>query len=1169
MRYGQPQPQPQKPFEILTNSTYYTAMIGRMQLVDYITENIFNNLEGQIDYSKVNKLFDIFEIKDPIIGMPFLSMITSNPDLNNTFIKIYDSSVNLSHPFIKGGKTKTVDLNEYLGLIKFGVDNPLNMNTVENQYQYNYTNPYGTIELDRMGFFEVPKGRLFSSALQDNYVPNSPYYKSFLALTMFGLYSIPPSFKLGNTDVPNGIKYMNNLYNDETKTGLIVSYNNNVITDIIGTTSHKIIKKIAQPLGLSNARNEIFNHIFGRTAYYSDNVGENLDKDIDPKSIIKNNNYMVTNMIDRKTGKLKSILKMKRLDLTNTTFKYNSPDEIDKFISANLCNGILVEENNQLLNRPAIFRNNIITESECPLLGRYKMKNPKGNNKSADWQQVFLPTLFTSAEMESIAEQIIMHSIKKNESKVSPLIRLSLIKQLASLLFNIQQAIFETPIPYYEYDTIYSKYMKPNEMMKEIEISTKDYRIPVLKNGIYNGMKTGLSPETEKNYPRSMKVPIIDFGNTKKTAPTTIANTPFFLKGIRQIILDLLLQSKITDNCLELNKLKERNGLKNNNTASRNKLATILVNNLNDEEYSKALDELLLCTRDKQNNIKLNTDFLFQDKEFNFMGYMMRELKCTVGGQVGIPLIPNPTFKWPKDNAYVDLLNLNLKNPTYLKVLEILKLLSKTEISSNNSKQVSNLRKEIVVYTRKILTNFHSNTDISYFGCLASFYPAPSESAQEILNKYIFDKNKKYYGALCLRGGLDMDGLFVYKTLTNSMKNYSDKKGIDRKKAISEQYKKLSKNLENNNGPEMILKIEKNIFKGTIKNVLKGYKELMETYLNFRLENNIKISLNLNLNLEKLMCKNDLICSMNRYFDKRFDRYYMLELLCIIEKNKEKYKEHRNIIETVRKSINQELQMEFVTKYPNKKVYVSAWLKEANDLFEFHRVLFILRYFFLQENSSNSTYNELKISDLKKKLIGQYVTNNLKIYYQTIFNYIVNYVKRYLNLVLVNYRDLFVFLVFKGKDKEIPVLYGLFTNEIIFNIESASIDRTILLLMENNKIYKYQMSIRLKYTEKALRNNTKGTSIQYNNIANIYRSGLKIWDIIPKDVISNGDKAEWCNRFLKCVLLPAIITSQKCRTLERSSIDNKFIGGFKKINLNDFWTICVIAYIERKIVSNI
>jgi hypothetical protein len=112
-------------------------------------------------------------------------------------------------------------------------------------------------------------------------------------------------------------------------------------------------------------------------------------------------------------------------------------------------------------------------------------------------------------------------------------------------VFNIQQAIFETPIPYYEYDTIYSKYMKPNEMMKEIEISTKDYRIPVLKNGIYNGMKTGLSPETEKIYPRSMKVPIIDFGNTKKTAPTTIANTPFFLKAIRQIILDLLLQSKI------------------------------------------------------------------------------------------------------------------------------------------------------------------------------------------------------------------------------------------------------------------------------------------------------------------------------------------------------------------------------------------------------------------------------------------------------------------------------------------------------------------------------------------------------------------------------------------------------------------------------------------------
>ena len=553
----------------------------------------------------------------------------------------------------------------------------------------------------------------------------------------------------------------------------------------------------------------------------------------------------------------------------------------------------------------------------------------------------------------------------------------------------------------------------------------------------------------------------------------------------------------------------------------------------------------------------------------------MRELKCTIGGQVGIPLIPNAIFKWPKDNGYADLVDLNLKNPTYLKVLEILKLLSKTEISSNNSKQVSNLRKEIVVYTRKILTNFHSNTDISYFGCLASFYPAPSELAQKILDTYIIekdkdrDKNKKYYGALCLRGGLDMDGLFVYKTLTNSMKNYSEKKSSNRKREILKQYQNLSKNLENNNGPEMILKIEKNVFKGTIKNVLKGYKELMEAYLNFRLERNVKISLNLNLNLEKLMCKNDLICSMNRYFDKRFDRYYMLELLCIIEKNKEKYKEHRNIIETVRKSINKELQTEFETKYPNKKVYVSAWLKEANDLFEFHRVLFILRYFFLQENSKNNIYNELKISESKKKLIEQYLTNNLKIYYQTVFNYIVNYVKRYLNLVLVNYRDLFVFLVFKGKDKEIPVLYGLFTNEIIFNIESASKDRTILLLMENNKIYKYQMSIRLKYTEKALRNNTKGTSIQYNNRANIYRSGLKIWDIIEKDIIPIKDKEEWCNRFLKCVLLPAIITSQKCRTLERSSIDNKFIGGFQKFNLSDFWTRCVIAYIERKIVSNI
>ena len=444
--YRSSQSQSTKQFEITTNETYYRAMVMRMKLVDYITENIFNNLQGQIDYSNLNTLFDILEIKDPIIGMPFLSMISSNPDLNNTFIKIYDSSVNLSHPFIKGGKTKTVDLNEYLGLIKFGLDNPLNMTTVENQYQYNYTNPYGTIELDRMGFFEVPKGRLFSSALQDNYVPNSPYYKSLLALTMFGLYSIPTGFKLGNADLPNGIKYMNNLYNNET-TGLIVSYNNGKIDNIIGTTSHKIIKKIAQPLGLSNARNEIFNHIFGRTAYYSDNVGENLDKDIAPASIQKENNYMVTNMIDRKTGQVKSILKMKRLDLTNTTFKYNSSDEIDKFISANLCNGILVEENNKLLNRPAIFRNNIITESECSLLGRYKMKDPKGNNKSADWQQVFLPTLFTSVEMESIAEQIIMHSIKNNESKVSPLVRLALIKQLANLLFNIQQAIFETPYP--------------------------------------------------------------------------------------------------------------------------------------------------------------------------------------------------------------------------------------------------------------------------------------------------------------------------------------------------------------------------------------------------------------------------------------------------------------------------------------------------------------------------------------------------------------------------------------------------------------------------------------------------------------------------------------------------------------------------------------------------
>ena len=73
--------------------------------------------------------------------------------------------------------------------------------------------------------------------------------------------------------------------------------------------------------------------------------------------------------------------------------------------------------------------------------------------------------------------------------------------------------------------------MKPNEIMKEIEISTKDYRIPVLKNGIYNGMKTGINSETEQNYPRSSKVPIIDFGNTKKTAPTTIANTPFFFKS--------------------------------------------------------------------------------------------------------------------------------------------------------------------------------------------------------------------------------------------------------------------------------------------------------------------------------------------------------------------------------------------------------------------------------------------------------------------------------------------------------------------------------------------------------------------------------------------------------------------------------------------------------------
>jgi hypothetical protein len=135
----------------------------------------------------------------------------------------------------------------------------------------------------------------------------------------------------------------------------------------------------------------------------------------------------------------------------------------------------------------------------------------------------------------------------------------------------------------------------------------------------------------------------------------------------------------------------------------------------------------------------------------------------------------------------------------------------------------------------------------------------------------------------------------------------------------------------------------------------------------------------------------------------------------------------------------------------------------------------------------------------------------------------------------------------------------------------VSTDNSILLLNEDNKTNKYYMPLSLKYREKALKNNTQPKPINYKESdIDLRRSGLKLWDVIPiKDRtgnqtdISMSDLKEWCNRFLKCILLPAI--GQRCRTIKRDTMDSKVAGIIKnKVNLPEVYLWFVVNYIEAK-----